>query len=165
MRLVSIAFARVKEEEADSSDGSKVEAKTPDGTRVATPSQNAPSAPAADSSTPTARPGVVPGAAAGTSASGAATPRTASYAGAVKTAPTDWHLEFTYDGKDISYDDTVYGVVHRAQADKAQAQAASANGSALPGSMGSFGATALFKYKKVPGPAPTGMVIMITLGR
>lgn len=143
---------------ADGTDGSKVEAQTPDGTRVATPSQAASAAATAGVSTPTARPGATPAApAAGSSASGAATPRTASYAGAVKTAPTDWHLSFTYDGKPIGYDDTVYGVVHRAQADKAQAQAnISSVAAALPGSMGAFGATALFKYKKVPGPAPTG---------
>jgi hypothetical protein len=71
-------------------------------------------------------------------------------------------LEFTYDGKPVSYDDTVYGVVHRTQADKAQSQAGSV-GAALPGSMGAFGATALLKYKKVLGPAPAGMPILSNL--
>lgn len=127
-------------------DGSKVEAQTPDGTRVATPSQAPPSSAAPAAATPT------PAAGAGASGQGGtATPRTASYAGAVKTAPTEWHLEFTYEGNEVVPDDTVYGIVHKNQAKSA----AGATGT-LPGSMGVFGATAVFKYKKVPGPLPTG---------
>ncbi|KAJ7231897.1 hypothetical protein B0H12DRAFT_1262703 [Mycena haematopus] len=71
-------------------DGSKVEAQTPDGTRVATPSlkDGQPSAPRA----PTTR---------------------ASYASALKAKPTDWHLEFSMDDQVLPLDLTIYGAMHQ----------------------------------------------------
>lgn len=78
--------------------------------------------------------------------SGAATPRTASYAGAVKTAPTDWHLQFSVNGKDVAMSDTLYGVVHRAYA--SAPSGASASTYNLP--------VVVVNWRKVPGPAPTG---------
>jgi E3 ubiquitin-protein ligase TRIP12 len=118
-------------------DGSKVEVKTPDGTRVATPSQN----PAASAALSSAGPSSAP------AGSGAATPRTASYAGAVKTAPSDWHLEFSLNGKPLSLNDTIYGAVHRSQ---------STQSGASSGGAGVFGGSVVFKFKRVDGPAPTG---------
>ncbi|KAG8989607.1 Ubiquitin fusion degradation protein 4 [Tulasnella sp. JGI-2019a] len=76
-RTVSLAIA---------DDGQKVEAQTPDGTRVATPN---------------------PGA--GTSN---LLPTKASYASAVKAKPVDWHLEFSMDDHALPLDMTIYGAIH-----------------------------------------------------
>ncbi|EIN09595.1 hypothetical protein PUNSTDRAFT_120033 [Punctularia strigosozonata HHB-11173 SS5] len=65
-------------------DGSRVEAKTPDGTRVATPRET-----------------VTP------------QPRKASYAAALKAKPTDWHLEFSMDDTTLPLDLTIYGAIHQ----------------------------------------------------
>nr|XP_019045516.1 E3 ubiquitin-protein ligase TRIP12 [Kwoniella bestiolae CBS 10118]OCF24446.1 E3 ubiquitin-protein ligase TRIP12 [Kwoniella bestiolae CBS 10118] len=110
-------------------DGSRVEAKTPEGTRIATPQQNPPAATAT----------------AGPSGSGAATPRGSSYAGAVKTAPTDWHLEFNINGNKLSLNDTLYGAVHRNQ------EAISGGNPAGYGGIYSMPVT--IKFRKVEGPA------------
>ncbi|ORY25651.1 hypothetical protein BCR39DRAFT_543634 [Naematelia encephala] len=108
-------------------DGSRVEAKTPEGTRIATPSQAGVAANQA-----------------GPSGSGTTTPRTASYAGAVKAAPVDWHLEFSFNGNSVSLDDTIYGAVHKHQ----QAGGPSSFG-------GVYGTPVVIKFSKVDGPAPT----------
>lgn len=68
-------------------DGSKVEAQTPDGTRVATPSQNE-----SASRGPLGR---------------------ASYAAALKAKPTDWHLQFSMDDQILPLDTTIYGAIHQ----------------------------------------------------
>ncbi|KAK8858675.1 hypothetical protein IAR55_002904 [Kwoniella newhampshirensis] len=106
-------------------DGSRLEAKTPEGTRVATPQQNPLSS-----------------AAAGISGGGLTTPRTASYAGAVKTAPVDWHLEFFINGNAVSLEDTIYGAVH-----KNQDTIHSGNSYG-----GVFNLPVTIKFKKVDGP-------------
>jgi E3 ubiquitin-protein ligase TRIP12 len=71
-------------------DGSKVEAQTPDGTRVATPS----TAPLISSSRP-------PNA------------NKTSYAAALKAKPSDWHLEFSMDDHLLPLDLTIYGAIHQ----------------------------------------------------
>lgn len=71
-------------------DGSKVEAQTPDGTRVATPS----TAPLISSSRP-------PDA------------NKTSYAAALKAKPSDWHLEFSMDDHLLPLDLTIYGAIHQ----------------------------------------------------
>ncbi|KAF7309015.1 Ubiquitin-protein ligase [Mycena kentingensis (nom. inval.)] len=71
-------------------DGSKIEAQTPDGTRVATPSKEGlPSLSARAAST------------------------RASYASALKAKPTDWHLEFSMDDQPLPLDLTIYGAMHQ----------------------------------------------------
>ncbi|KAJ7252448.1 hypothetical protein C8J57DRAFT_1077385 [Mycena rebaudengoi] len=70
-------------------DGTKVEAQTPDGTRVATPSLK------------DGQP-VLPRA-----------PTRASYASALKAKPTDWHLEFSMDDQTLPLDLTIYGAMHQ----------------------------------------------------
>ncbi|WVF68897.1 hypothetical protein IAT40_003670 [Kwoniella sp. CBS 6097] len=107
-------------------DGSRVEAKTPEGTRIATPQQNAPGQAAAG---PSAAASGVPG---------------SSYAGAVKTAPSDWHLEFFVGGNKLSLDDTIYGAVHR-------------NQDSIPdgGYGGVYNSPVTINFKKVEGPAQT----------
>lgn len=100
-------------------DGSRVEAQTPDGTRIATPNQAASSSANAGSSS---------------------TPSRSSYAGAVKTAPVDWHLEFSINGQVLSLEDTVYGAVHKY-----------AKSSSSP--LSAFNVPVTFKFRKVEGPA------------
>ncbi|KAG8874928.1 Ubiquitin fusion degradation protein 4 [Tulasnella sp. 331] len=76
-RTVSLAIA---------DDGQKVEAQTPDGTRVATPNPAA-----STSSLPPTKP---------------------SYASAVKAKPLDWHLEFSMDDHTLPLEMTIYGAIH-----------------------------------------------------
>ncbi|KAG1723840.1 uncharacterized protein EDB91DRAFT_1340148 [Suillus paluster] len=71
-------------------DGSKVEAQTPDGTRVATPS----TAPLISSSRPS-------------------NANKTSYAAALKAKPADWHLEFSMDDHLLPLDLTIYGAIHQ----------------------------------------------------
>lgn len=71
-------------------DGSKVEAQTPDGTRVATPS----TAPLVSSSRPL-------------------NANKTSYAAALKAKPSDWHLEFSMDDHLLPLDLTIYGATHQ----------------------------------------------------
>ncbi|KAJ6514891.1 hypothetical protein C8R47DRAFT_1275714 [Mycena vitilis] len=72
-------------------DGSKVEAQTPDGTRVATPNLKE-GQPSPAARTPAMR---------------------ASYASALKAKPTDWHLEFSMDDQTLPLDLTIYGAMHQ----------------------------------------------------
>ncbi|WWC88486.1 uncharacterized protein L201_003397 [Kwoniella dendrophila CBS 6074] len=114
-------------------DGSRVEAKTPDGTRVATPQQKPPSVTNAP----------------GPSAGGSGTPGGSSYAGALKTAPSDWHLEFFINGNKLSLEDTLYGAVHRNQNAMAGGNPA--------GYGGIYNSPVTIKFRKVEGPAKTGV--------
>ncbi|KAG8692329.1 Ubiquitin fusion degradation protein 4, partial [Ceratobasidium sp. 395] len=124
-------------------DGTKVEAQTPDGTRVATPNP---------SSVPERQP-------TGTPSSSASK---FSYAAALKSKPTDWHLEFSMDDHVLPLDTTIYGAVHHHEARRAAAAAAATSGSTSGPSAGiaALGAPSLWqgvytvKYKKVPGPPP-----------
>jgi E3 ubiquitin-protein ligase TRIP12 len=107
-------------------DGSKVEAQTPDGTRVTTPnpsasiSQGVPSSSRPNSSRP-------------------------SYASALKTKPTDWHLEFAMDDHVLPLDLTIYGAIHQHEMRKKTGP--------VPPSLFWQGVYTI-KFKKVPGPAP-----------
>ncbi|KAF9047194.1 hypothetical protein BDZ89DRAFT_1058246 [Hymenopellis radicata] len=69
-------------------DGTKVEAQTPDGTRVATPSISTGTGQRSSSSK-------------------------ISYASALKTKPQDWHLEFSMDDHILPLDLTIYGAMHQ----------------------------------------------------
>lgn len=69
-----------------------------------------------------------------------------SYAAAVKSKPSDWHLEFFMDDHKLPLDLTIYGAVHQHEGRKKTGQAPSPN---------------LFwqgvytvKFKKVSGPTP-----------
>lgn len=106
-------------------DGQKVEAQTPEGTRVATPS-GMPPPPSASSS------------------SGLAAAK-ASYASALKAKPTDWHLEFSMDDHPLPLDMTVYGAVHQhllRKENEASPLSSLWNGQYV------------IKFKKVNGPVP-----------
>ncbi|THH00617.1 hypothetical protein EW026_g1951 [Hermanssonia centrifuga] len=108
-------------------DGSRVVAQTPDGTRVATPNPAKSTAPVASSR-------------------GLGVPK-ASYAAALKTKPSDWHLEFSMDDQKLPLDLTIYGAIHQHEARKK-------SGQALPPSLIWQGIYTI-KFKKVPGPAPS----------
>lgn len=77
-------------------DGSRVNARTPDGTRVQTPLSR--SANGAAGLAPDNRPGLN---------------AARSYAAALKAAPSDWHIEFLIGGKPIKADTTVFGSVYQ----------------------------------------------------
>ncbi|GAA6035633.1 hypothetical protein JCM8097_004938 [Rhodosporidiobolus ruineniae] len=99
---------RMVQLEVEEGSDAKVVAKTPDGTRVATPTP-ATGAPKADppASSSSSRPSPAP------------TPKTrSSYAAALKAEPTDFHLEFSVGGKDVGIDTTVFGAVHRHESEQ-----------------------------------------------
>ena len=104
------------------SDGSKVEAQTPDGTRVGTPS-------ATSKEQILAR---------------TAPPSKASYAAALKAKPTDWHLEFSMDDHTLPLDLTIYGAIHQHEIRKKTGAATSLNMI--------WQGVYTVKFKKVPGP-------------
>ncbi|KAH9172968.1 hypothetical protein EDB89DRAFT_1961917 [Lactarius sanguifluus] len=89
-------------------DGSKVEAQTPEGTRVGTPS-------------------AVPGSSKGSASRGWPSGK-GSYASALKAKQTDWHLEFSMDDHPLPLDLTIYGAIHQHELRKKKA----GSGSALP---------------------------------
>ncbi len=98
-----------------------MEAQTPDGTRVATPNPVA----ASSSSAPPAPKG--------------------SYASALKSKPTDWHIQFSMDDNDLPLDMTVYGAVH-------QHIMRGDDSAALLSNL--WNGVYTIKFQKVPGPAP-----------
>ncbi|KAI0091468.1 hypothetical protein BDY19DRAFT_983799 [Irpex rosettiformis] len=112
------------------SDGSKVVAQTPEGTRVATPN-----------------PAKAPMLSASTRGSNLGRP---SYAAALRTKPSDWHLEFSMDDHKLPLDLTIYGAIHQQEARRKATQT-------IPPSMIWQGVYNV-KFKKVPGPyrAPEG---------
>jgi E3 ubiquitin-protein ligase TRIP12 len=102
-------------------DGSKIEAQTPDGTRVTTPNPLS--------------------SLIGRNALSART----TYAAALKTKPTDWHLGFSMDDHPLPLDLTIYGAIHQHELRK--------KGGAVSQSVlwqGLYTVT----FKKVPGPVP-----------
>lgn len=106
-------------------DGSKVEAQTPDGTRITTPNTSISTSSGAVSTSP---------------------PK-ASYAAALQKKPTDWHLEFSMDDNVLPLDMTVYGAVHQHEVRKS-------SGSIVPLNLVWQGVYTV-KYKKVQGPPLT----------
>ncbi|GAA5905899.1 putative ubiquitin-protein ligase UFD4 [Sporobolomyces salmoneus] len=91
------------EVDKDAGGSSKIVAKTPDGTRVATPVFGSTAASTSTSNPAPARP---------SSSSALSKPR-GSYAAAVKAEPTDFHLQFSIGGRDVGLDTTIFGAVHR----------------------------------------------------
>jgi E3 ubiquitin-protein ligase TRIP12 len=115
-------------------DGSKIEAQTPDGTRVATPNASS-------------REGLLAMARNSLSSRG-------SYAAALKAKPTDWHLEFSMDDHILPLDLTIYGAIHQHEMRK--------KSGATPLHMIWQGVYTV-KFKKVPGPAPSPESMLSTL--
>ena len=129
-------------------EGGKIVAKTPEGTRIATPSNR--------SSTPRPSDGAASGAA--TSASGASSgspSKPSSYASALQKTPSDWHLEFSIGSEKLSLDTTIYGAVHRFESAQAQSQGQSSSSNVVSslhgGSRHIWSNVYTVRYKKVSG--------------
>lgn len=105
-------------------DGSKPEATTPSGTRVATPTNGT--------------------SAAESSKTGDLPPKLGSYAAAVRAPPSDWHFQFLIGDDELSMADTVYGALHRNQAAAAEGKP----------KQSIFWQQPMIKFRKVDGPAP-----------
>ncbi|OGM45177.1 ubiquitin-protein ligase Ufd4 [Aspergillus bombycis] len=80
----------------------KVTARKEDGTRVATPSQSTPASKASSSASSVAQNP------AGNNSLATAGRPFSSYAAAMASIPSDWHLEFSVDGNPITGDTTIY---------------------------------------------------------
>ncbi|ETS78224.1 hypothetical protein PFICI_10286 [Pestalotiopsis fici W106-1] len=118
----------------------KITAMKDDGTRVPTPAQSGglgsvpgrsatqtPSAPAQEPSHPAQTPS-----------------RPFSYAAAVQSVPSDWHIEFSLDDKVIPNETTIYRAVHSASTNADENASRSI-----------WSAVHSIKFRRVPGPPPT----------
>ncbi|PWY65232.1 hypothetical protein BO70DRAFT_188500 [Aspergillus heteromorphus CBS 117.55] len=114
----------------------KVTARKEDGTRVATPSQSTPASKAS-----TSAPGSALNPAGGSSLAMAGRPFS-SYAAAMASIPTDWHIEFSVDGEPVSNETTIYRAVHhnRQQTD--------------PNAKNVWSAIHTVKFRRASGPPP-----------
>ncbi len=99
-------------------EGGKIVAKTPEGTRIATPS-NGSGTPKPTDGPSAAAAGTV---ASGSSSSTASPSKPSSYASALQKKPTDWHLEFSLGSEKLSLDTTIYGAVHRFESSQSRDQ-------------------------------------------
>ena len=108
----------------------KVTARQEDGTRIPTPAQGsayrAPSHPRSQLSTPSN-----PAA------------RAMSYAAAIQSTPTDWHIEFSLDDQKISNDMTIYRAVHYNKDQPVELSTRNVWSAVHP-----------IKFRKVAGPPP-----------
>lgn len=111
-------------------DGSKMEASTPQGTRITTPQGSRPASAMSNAPGPS-RP--------------QASSSRPSYAAAVKSAPKDWHLEYFIGSERVPLDSTVYGAI--VNSDPAY----------LSGGRSIWNTIHTLTFKRVPGPdrAPT----------
>ncbi|KAF7892018.1 hypothetical protein EAF00_008320 [Botryotinia globosa] len=116
--------------------GGKVTARKEDGTRVATPSQSLPSTSRSSSALQAA-------AAQEALSTPTTSSRPMSYAAAIQAAPSDWHIEFSLDGKVIANDTTIYRAVHTM-----------GNAVEDQSSRSVWSAIHPIKFKRVPGPPP-----------
>ncbi|PYH93051.1 hypothetical protein BO71DRAFT_9064 [Aspergillus ellipticus CBS 707.79] len=114
----------------------KVTARKEDGTRVATPSQSTPA-----SKSSTSAPGSALNPAGGSSLAMAGRPFS-SYAAAMASIPTDWHIEFSVDGEPVSNETTIYRAVHhnRQHAD--------------PSARNVWSSVHTVKFRRASGPPP-----------
>ncbi|ESZ96736.1 HECT-domain-containing protein [Sclerotinia borealis F-4128] len=116
--------------------GGKVTARKEDGTRVATPSQSVPSTSRSSSALQTA-------AAQAALSTPTTSSRPMSYAAAIQSVPSDWHIEFSLDDKVIANDTTIYRAVHTM-----------ANPVEDPSNRSIWSAIHPIKFKRVAGPPP-----------
>lgn len=112
----------------------KVTARKEDGTRVSTPSQ----------STPVSKSSSGPRSALSSAGNGslAMSGRPFSYAAAMASPPSDWHIQFSIDGQPVSSDTTIYRSVHhnRRHLD--------------PNGRNVWSAIHTVTFRRVPGPPP-----------
>ncbi|KAG4032646.1 hypothetical protein MFRU_006g01160 [Monilinia fructicola] len=113
--------------------GGKVTARKEDGTRVSTPSQSVPSTSRSSSALQAAQAAL----------STPTTSRPMSYAAAIQSVPSDWHIEFSLGDKVISNETTIYRAVHTM-----------ANPSEDHSNRSVWSAIHPIKFRRVPGPPP-----------
>ena len=120
----------------------RVTARKDDGTTVSTPNRNVESS----ESRPSSGGRTMPSASsmARSLLSGMPSSRM-SYAAAIQSTPTDWHLEFSVNGKRIPTDMTIYKAVHNDEMSSGIADS----------SRSVWMNTHTIHYKRVPGPPPT----------
>lgn len=109
----------------------QVTARQDDGTRVVTPTHP----PAQSSNVAAGRP--TPGSLARSLFSS----RAMTYAAAIQSVPTDWHLEFSVSGKRVSSDTTIYRAIH-------------SNFTGEVSGRNVWSSIHSITFKKVPGPPP-----------
>lgn len=114
----------------------KVTARKEDGTRVATPSQSTPASKASSSASSVAQNPT------GNNSLATAGRPFSSYAAAMASIPSDWHLEFSVDGNPITGDTTIYRAVHHNRQDSD------------PIGRHVWSAVHTVKFRRVPGPPP-----------
>ncbi|KAL5000105.1 hypothetical protein BDV10DRAFT_183699 [Aspergillus recurvatus] len=113
----------------------KVTARKEDGTRVSTPSQ---STPVSKSSSGPRRSSLNSAGAGSLGMAG----RPFSYAAAMASPPSDWHIQFSIDGQPVSSDTTIYRAVHH-------------NCRHLdPSGRNVWSAVHTVSFRRVPGPPP-----------
>lgn len=144
-------------------DGDKVEVNTPDGTPISTPAGEARSSIASAARSVSDGAGTpktaAPTAAASTSSASPARP---SYSAALQRKPSDWHIEFSMDGRKLSLDSTVYAAVHEHATATAPETAPAITPAGTPSAPQGTSAAHRYiwtdvytiKYKKVAGPVP-----------
>lgn len=131
-------------------DGSRVNASTPDGTRIQTPVPA--KSPAATAGTMSARGGAgtrsglsTPTVQSSGAAAGSQPAAGRSYAAALRAPPADWHLEFFMGDRPISLATTIFGACYQREVQN--------NSSA--GARGIWHNVYSVTFKKVPGPPPS----------
>ncbi|OOF98831.1 hypothetical protein ASPCADRAFT_204543 [Aspergillus carbonarius ITEM 5010] len=114
----------------------KVTARKEDGTRVATPSQSTSASKSSGSAS-----GSASNPSGGSSLAMAGRPFS-SYAAAMASIPSDWHIEFSVDSQPVSNETTIYRAVHhnRQHAD--------------PSAKNVWSSVHTVKFRRVPGPPP-----------
>lgn len=140
---------------------SRLEGHTPGGTRVATPSASKPGTPVTRSSSNLQRLKATGG---GSQTGSAASPAgglvsersartsgTTSYAAALKSTPTDWHLAFSLGDQPVQLDTTIYGAVHQHETRLAKASNTSGT-SHQPAQRSFWNNIYTVKFRKVEGP-------------
>ncbi|QSZ36153.1 hypothetical protein DSL72_007278 [Monilinia vaccinii-corymbosi] len=116
--------------------GGKVTARKEDGTRVSTPAQSLPSTSRCSSALQAA-------AAQAALSTPTTSSRPMSYAAAIQSVPSDWHIEFSLGDKVISNETTIYRAVHTM-----------ANSAEDHSNRSVWSAIHPIKFKRVPGPPP-----------
>lgn len=119
--------------------GGRITARKEDGTRVPTPGQGKPAAaPPAQTRTSALTAGLQ-----NTPTPPQPSSKPMSYSGALQAVPTDWHIEFSVDGKVIPNETTIYRAVHSSSLAADEQVTRSIWSSVHP-----------IKFRRVPGPPP-----------
>lgn len=120
--------------------GGRITARKEDGTRVPTPSQSLTSS----GIPPPPRPSFAPASHGSPSpVAGPSSPRGQTYAAALQSTPSDWHIEFSLNEKVIANETTIYRAVHNIDAPSDEQIGRNV-----------WSAIHTIKFRRVPGPPP-----------